>query len=99
MALVLMGGNVLTMDARNSRAEALAVEGGKIAAFGTNAEVSELVGENTKVVHLAGRTPSVAPGSPLVAGGYFLWITMVLPPMAVLSSASQRSTDCVTPVL
>ena len=28
MDLVLMGGNVLTMDARNNRAEALAVEGG-----------------------------------------------------------------------
>ena len=56
MDLVLMGGNVLTMDVRNSRAEALAVEGGKIAAVGANAEVSKLVGENTKVVHLAGRT-------------------------------------------
>jgi len=56
MDLVLMGGNVLTMDVRNSRAEALAVQGGKIAAVGTNAEVSKLVGENTKVVHLAGRT-------------------------------------------
>ena len=56
MDLVLMGGNVLTMDVRNSGAEALAVEGGRIAAVGANAEVSKLVGENTKVVHLAGRT-------------------------------------------
>ncbi|PKB82166.1 MAG: hypothetical protein BZY88_05210 [SAR202 cluster bacterium Io17-Chloro-G9] len=56
MDLVLMGGNVLTMDVRNSRAEALAVDGGKIAAVGTNAELAKLVGENTRVVHLAGRT-------------------------------------------
>ena len=56
MDLVLMGGNVLTMDLRNSRAEAIAVDGGKIAAVGTNAELSKLVGETTKVVHLAGRT-------------------------------------------
>ena len=56
MDLVLMGGNVLTMDVRSSRAEALAVEDGKIVAVGPNAEVSKLVGEATKVVHLAGRT-------------------------------------------
>ena len=56
MDLVLMGGSLLTMDTRNSRAEALAVEGGKISAVGTNVEVSKLVGENTRVVHLAGRT-------------------------------------------
>ncbi len=56
MDLVLMGGNVLTMDVRNRRAEALAVEGGKITAVGANAELANLVGENTKVVHLVGRT-------------------------------------------
>ncbi|MCH8225537.1 MAG: hypothetical protein IIC97_06700, partial [Chloroflexi bacterium] len=56
MDLVLMGGNLLTMDVRNSRAEAIAVENGKIGAVCPNAEVSKLVGETTKVVHLAGRT-------------------------------------------
>ena len=52
MDTVIMGGNVLTMDSRNSRAEALAIEGGKIMAVGSNAEVSKLIGEDTKVVHL-----------------------------------------------
>ena len=47
MDLVLMGGNVLTMDVRSSRTEALAVDGGKIALVGTNLEVAKLVGENT----------------------------------------------------
>ena len=56
MDLVIMGGRLLTMNPQNSRAEALAVEAGKFAAVGSNAEVSKLVGETTEVVHLAGRT-------------------------------------------
>ena len=56
MDLVMMGGNVLTMDGHNSRSEALAVEGGRIKAVGANAEIEKLIGEKTRVVHLAGRT-------------------------------------------
>src|SRR5919197_2338386 len=56
MDLVLMGGNVLTMDPRRTRAEAVAVEGGKIAAVGANAEIAHDIGPETIVVHLAGRT-------------------------------------------
>ncbi len=56
MALVLMGGNVLTMDHRNTRAEAVAVENGKITAVGTNQAMAKRVGPDTTVVHLAGRT-------------------------------------------
>ena len=56
MDLVIMGGNVLTMDPHNSRAEAVGVDGGAIAAVGANAELSKLIGPDTKVVHLAGRT-------------------------------------------
>src|SRR5919197_1549637 len=54
MDLVLMGGNVLTMDPRRTRAEAVAVEGGKIAAVGANAEIAHEIGPVTIVVHLAG---------------------------------------------
>ena len=60
MDLVLLGGNVLTMDGRDSRAEAVAVNGSKLEAVGSNAEVSKLIGPDTEVVHLAGRT--VIPG-------------------------------------
>ena len=60
MDLVLVGANVLTQDSRSSRAEALAVRDGKIAAVGSNAELAALVSESTKLVHLAGRT--VVPG-------------------------------------
>jgi len=56
MDLVLMGGNVLTIDRHDSRAEAVGVKGGKITAVGTNAEVSKLAGPDTQIVRLAGRT-------------------------------------------
>ena len=56
MDLVLTGGNVLTMDRLDHRAGAVAVKDGKIAAVGANEEVSKLIGPDTRVVHLAGRT-------------------------------------------
>ena len=56
MDLVILGANVLTMDSGNERAEAVAVENGKISAVATNTEISKLIGDNTQVVHLAGRT-------------------------------------------
>ncbi len=60
MNMVLTGGKVLTMDAFNRTAEAVAVEDGKFAAIGTIAEITNLIGPETRVVHLAGRT--VIPG-------------------------------------
>jgi predicted amidohydrolase YtcJ len=56
MQLVLLGGNILAMDHRNTRAEAIAVENGRIAAIGATAEIAKCVGPETTVVHLAGRT-------------------------------------------
>jgi predicted amidohydrolase YtcJ len=56
MDLVLMGGSVLTMNPHQPRAEAVAVEEGKIAAVGANAEIAPDIGPETTVVHLAGRT-------------------------------------------
>jgi predicted amidohydrolase YtcJ len=56
MDLVLMGGNVLTMNQRQPRAEAVAVQGDKIAAVGANAEIAPYIGPDTTVVHLIGRT-------------------------------------------
>ncbi|MDA1188813.1 MAG: amidohydrolase [Chloroflexi bacterium] len=60
MDLVLLGGNVLTMNKQNKRAQALAVDGGKIKAVGTSAQIAKMAGEKTKVVNLVGRT--VTPG-------------------------------------
>jgi predicted amidohydrolase YtcJ len=58
--LVLINGNVLTMDGRSSVVEALAVLDGKILATGSNASVKSIISTRTRVLDLAGRT--VVPG-------------------------------------
>jgi predicted amidohydrolase YtcJ len=69
---VLRGGRVLTLDGASTVAEAVAVAGDRIAAVGTDAEVSALAGRGTRVVDLRGR--AVIPGlvdnhtHPLMAG-------------------------------
>jgi len=58
--LVLWGGNVITMDPRNRRAEAVAVKDGRFLKAGPDEEIKVLAGRNTGVVALKGRT--VTPG-------------------------------------
>lgn len=53
--LILANGRVLTMDDRDSEAEAVAVKDGKIVAVGSNADVRRLAGPHTEQVDLAGR--------------------------------------------
>ncbi len=60
MDMVLTGGKVLTMDALDRTAEAVAVKEGKFAAIGSTSEINSHIGPETRVVHLAGRT--VIPG-------------------------------------
>ena len=58
--MVLVGGKVVTVDARDSIVEAVAVKDGWILVAGSNAEVMNLAGERTEVVDLGGKT--VLPG-------------------------------------
>ncbi len=58
--LVLRNGLIHTVDASNSRVEAVAVKGERIAAAGSNAEIEKWIGPNTKVLDLEGKT--VVPG-------------------------------------
>ena len=58
--LALIGGKVLTMNSSEPRAEAVAVKGNRIVKVGTDEEISQLVGKETKVIHLNGKT--VVPG-------------------------------------
>jgi predicted amidohydrolase YtcJ len=58
--LALQHGVVLTVDAKDSVAQAVAIRDGRIVAVGTDADMTKLVGPGTKVVDLAGRT--VTPG-------------------------------------
>jgi predicted amidohydrolase YtcJ len=58
--LIVHNGKVLTVDAKFSTAEAVAVRGGKVAAVGTNADVLKLKGPKTRVIDAKGHT--VMPG-------------------------------------
>lgn len=58
--MVLLNGVVLTVDARDAVAEAVAITGGRITIVGTTAEVKAAIGPTTEVIDLAGR--AVTPG-------------------------------------
>jgi predicted amidohydrolase YtcJ len=58
--LVLMGGNVITVDPQDRIAQAVAVRDGKIVGVGSNGEMERFVGSGTVRVELDGRT--VTPG-------------------------------------
>ena len=58
--LIVHRAKVVTVDAKFSVAEALAVKDGRIVAVGTDAEVMKLKGPNTKVIDAGGK--SVLPG-------------------------------------
>jgi predicted amidohydrolase YtcJ len=53
--LVLRGGKVITVDPSERIAEAVAVEGNRIVAVGTDEEVARFTGPRTRVVDLGGR--------------------------------------------
>jgi predicted amidohydrolase YtcJ len=57
---LLHNGRIITVDAADSIAQALAIREGLIQAVGSDAELASLVGENTQVVDLGGR--AVTPG-------------------------------------
>jgi predicted amidohydrolase YtcJ len=58
--LVLVGGELVTMDPARPRASAIAIKDGRIAAVGDAAAVSPWIGKQTRVVELGGR--GVSPG-------------------------------------
>ncbi|HEV2303931.1 MAG TPA: amidohydrolase [Candidatus Acidoferrales bacterium] len=53
--LALTNGDVYTVDSANSRAQAIAIRDGKIAAVGTNDEIRAWIGPKTRVIDLHGR--------------------------------------------
>ncbi len=58
--LIIVNGDVRTMDRKNPKAEALAVSDGKFTAVGSNAAIRRLADQSTRVVDAAGRI--VLPG-------------------------------------
>ena len=68
---ILVNGHVITVDARFSMAEAIAIAGGKFSAVGTNAAIRALAGPGTVTIDLHGQTviPGLADGHLHDAGG------------------------------
>jgi predicted amidohydrolase YtcJ len=68
---LLVNGHIVTVDARFSIAEAVAIAGGKFAAVGTNAAIRKLAGPKTTTIDLHGQTviPGLADGHLHDAGG------------------------------
>ena len=58
--MLLVNGKIITVDERFTIAQALGVRGDRIAAVGTNAEVSRLAGPATRRIDLGGK--AVIPG-------------------------------------
>ena len=58
--LILLNGNVVTVDEDQPRAQAVAIKGEKFLAVGSNTEINNLRGDRTEVIDLAGKT--VVPG-------------------------------------
>jgi predicted amidohydrolase YtcJ len=54
--LVLLNGKILTVDATDTVAQAVAVTAGKIVAVGSNDDIRARVGNETRVIELHGRT-------------------------------------------
>lgn len=54
--MVLTNGTILTVDANDATAQAIAIAGGRIVAVGTNDAVTPRIGANTVVIDLHGRT-------------------------------------------
>ena len=58
--VVLLNARVLTMNQSQPCAEAVAINNDRIMRVGTNEEISKLIGENTRIIRLRGKT--VIPG-------------------------------------
>lgn len=54
--LILVNGKIITVDARDSIVQALAIHDGKIASAGTNEEIRKLAPKSARVIDLHGRT-------------------------------------------
>jgi len=54
--LVLLGGNIICMDKTDTRTQAVACKDGRVVAVGTDKTVRKLIGKETKVIELEGKT-------------------------------------------
>ena len=90
--LIFLNGHVLTMDAGNSVAEAVAVKDDLIEAVGAGGDIQKLATENSKIIDLEGKT--VLPGF-IEAHGHFpfsglsaVGVNVNSPPIGTMSTLS-----------
>lgn len=71
--LVMVHGKVITVDAADSVAQAVAIRDGKIMAVGSDAQIMALAGKDTAVIDLKGRsaTPGLIDTHAHISGGGF----------------------------
>jgi hypothetical protein len=53
---VMLGGNIITVDPKNSKVEAVAIKDGKVLCVGPNELVKEAISKETKIKDLKGMT-------------------------------------------
>jgi predicted amidohydrolase YtcJ len=58
--MILMGANIVTLNERQPRAQAVAIKDGEIIDVGSNSKIKRLAGKNTSAIDLRGKT--VLPG-------------------------------------
>ena len=91
--LLIRGGSVITMDADQPSAEAVAVDQGRIVAVGSTVELNGLIRAHTQIVELDGRT--LMPGF-IEGHGHFLGLGEAL--MTLDLSQHRRFADTVSAV-
>lgn len=90
---ILLNGKVLTLDERNSVAEAIAIKAARILSVGSSKEIKALAGKETRVIDLGGRT--VIPGlidshTHAIRGGLTYEVEVIWMEEPSLASAMQR---------
>ena len=84
---LIVNANVITVDSRVPRAQALAIKNGKFVAVGRNEDVEHLAGPGTQVLNLRGKT--VVPG----------FIDAHIHVMSTGCKVSSRMVDCELPTI
>ena len=97
--VIVVNGDIYTVDPEAARVEALAVEDGRFLAVGSNAEIRELADASTRVIDASGRTviPGLIDGhahvsgnSPLVAGVDLSYVASKDEWLRLIEEADQR---------
>jgi predicted amidohydrolase YtcJ len=96
--IVMVHGKVITVDAADSVAQAVAIRDGKIMKVGSDAEIQKLIDKNTQVIDLKGRTAT--PGlidthAHISGGGYSELYELPLSDAASVEDIVARVKDAV----